>query len=440
MQIVCKARPNEIKKKPLEEEPSERFQPTPIEDWHETGLPETLLEALVVKYLFMVGEQTGRNIALALCLPPKSVLDMLKTLKNAQLAYYKDTASASDFTYALSEAGRDRARKLFEESMYAGPAPVPIRDYVKAVAAQSIRLERPGVDAVRKAFDDILISEAMLNRLGPAINSGRGLFLYGAPGNGKSSIAERITRCFGMDIWIPHAVWADGDIIKFYDPQCHERVDTGRPSILKGQAHDARWVKIKRPTIIVGGELTMNALELQFNHYTKITEPSVQLKSNCGTLVIDDFGRQRMEPVDLLNRWIVPLEKRYDYLTLSTGTKIQVPFDQLIIFSTNLEPRELVDDAFLRRIPYKLNVGDPSADEFKEIMKMVSETFEIAYEEEAVNNLIERHYKAISRGLRCCHPRDLVLQIINFAAFQDTPPKMTPESFDIAVENYFAVL
>jgi predicted ATPase with chaperone activity len=416
------------------------FHPAAIEEWSDTGLPETLLEALILKHLFTAGEQTGRGVARALCLPPKPVLDTLQMFKNTQLAYYKDSASGSDFTYALSEAGRDRARKHLEESMYVGPAPVPFADYVASVKAQSITLERPRVDQVREAFADVLLSPQVLRRLGPAINSGRGLFLYGNPGNGKTTIAERITRCFGMHVWVPQAIYVAGEIIKFYDPENHERVDAGKPSILRGDVHDERWVKIRRPTIVVGGELTMNALELQFNHYTKITEPSVQLKSNCGTLVIDDFGRQRMEPVELLNRWIVPLEKRYDYLTLSTGTKIQVPFDQLIIFSTNLEPRELVDDAFLRRIPYKLNVANPTEEEFRAIMRMAAEQFKVTYVEEEVTQLIERHYTEAGRTFRCCHPRDLLLQIINYANFHGIEPKMTTEAFDLAVENYFAVM
>jgi len=420
--------------------PAAQFHPRPIEQWDESGLPQTLLEALVIKYLFTTGERAGRDIATALSLPPKPVLDILQSLKNAQLAFYKDTAGMSDFTYALSEAGRSRARNLLDESMYVGAAPVPLAYYIESVAAQSITHEKPGVEHVRGAFDDVLLSEKMQNRLGPAINSGRGLFLYGLPGNGKSTIAERITRCFGSDVWIPHAIYIGGEIIKFYDPQSHRAVGSGKPSILKGEAHDPRWIRIKRPTIIVGGELTMESLELQYNHYTKITEPSVQLKSNLGTLVIDDFGRQRMDVVELLNRWIVPLEKRHDYLSLSTGLKIEVPFDQLIIFSTNLEPRELVDEAFLRRIPYKINVGNPSEDEFRRLMKMMAEEYKIEYRDDVVNELIQRHYTGSGRTFRCCHPRDLLLQIVNFSAFNGRKPEMTTEAFDVAVDNYFAVM
>lgn len=422
------------------ESPVQRFYPPAIEEGRETGLPQTLLEALIIKCLFTGGEQTGRNVSKALALPPKPVLDVLQSLKNAQLAFYKDSATMGDFQYALSEAGRDRARKLLDESMYVGAAPVPFDYYIESVTAQSITMEKPGMAEVQAAFSDVVISQQMQHRLGPAINSGRGLFLYGAPGNGKTTMAERITRCFGSHIWVPHAIYVDGEIIKFFDPQSHIPVGPKTPSVRKGDSFDARWIKVERPTIIVGGELTMESLELQFNPFTKITEPSVQLKSNCGTLVIDDFGRQRMPPVDLLNRWIVPLEKRFDYLSLSTGTKIQVPFDQLIIFSTNLEPRELVDDAFLRRIPYKINVVDPPVEEFRDLMKFTADLMNVDYVEDVVEDLIERHYKKANRPLRCCHPRDLLLQIINIAAYQECEVKMTREAFEAAVDNYFAVM
>src|SRR5205085_5855464 len=221
-------------------------------------------------------------------------------------------------------------------------------------------------------FADLLISEGLYEMLGPAINSGRGMFLYGAPGNGKTSIAERITRCFGDEIYIPRALCIEGVIIKLFDSEVHEPINVKKSVLLRPEGVDERWVKIRRPTIVVGGELTMEALEIQFNRTTKTCEAPVQLKSNCGTFAIDDFGRQRMRPIELLNRWIVPLEKRYDFLSLPHGAKIQVPFDQLIIFSTNLEPKDLVDEAFLRRIPYKINVPDPDEEEFHRLFALTA--------------------------------------------------------------------
>lgn len=418
------------------------FVPRPREKFAEMRIPETLIEALVFRHLLAAGSNTGRGIAVELCIPGKPTLALMADLKNRQLVVYKGNASMGDFEYTLTDAGRDRARRYLEECTYAGAAPVALEDYVESVKAQTIEREHPGPEQLRAAFQDLLINDAMLRRLGPAINSGRGLFLYGYPGNGKTSIAERVTSCFGTSVWIPKSVFVEGEIIQFYDPQCHELIDDSKPSIVKGQGqeHDTRWVRIKRPTIVVGGELTMDALELRFNGFTKITEPSVQMKSNCGTLVIDDFGRQRMPPIELLNRWIVPLEKRYDYLSLANGKKIQVPFDQLIIFSTNLEPKELVDDAFLRRIPYKINVSDPSEEEFAELMRIMAERFGLAHNESAVQHLVSAHYRANGRQFRCCHPRDLLLQIINQAKFARREPVMSVEGFDEACANYFTLL
>lgn len=419
---------------------STAFVPRPREKFAELRIPETLIEALVFRHLLAAGSNTGRGVAVELCIPGKPTLALMADLKNRQLVVYKGNASMGDFEYTLTDAGRDRARRYLEECTYAGAAPVALEDYVESVKAQTIEREHPGNEQLRAAFHDLLINDSMLRRLGPAINSGRGLFLYGYPGNGKTSIAERVTACFGTSIWIPKSVFVEGEIIQFFDPQCHELVDDGKPSVVKGQEHDTRWVRIKRPTIVVGGELTMDSLELRFNSFTKITEPSVQMKSNCGTLVIDDFGRQRMPPIELLNRWIVPLEKRYDYLSLANGKKIQVPFDQLIIFSTNLEPKELVDDAFLRRIPYKINVTDPSEEEFTELMRIMAERFGIAFNVDAVHHLVSAHYRANGRQFRCCHPRDLLLQIINQAKFARRDPLMNVEGFDEACANYFTLL
>ena len=419
--------------------PDEAFFPPEPETLAEAGISEALLESLVCKLLYALGKETGRGIARSLGTPGKPTLELLARLKQQQFVYYKDPASMGDFYYSLTDAGRERARKYVEECSYVGPCPVPLKYYIESVNRQTIANESPGPEQVKEAFSDLLVSEAMLAKLGPAINSGRGLFLYGVPGNGKTSIAERITGCFGTTIWVPHAIFVDGEIVKFYDPENHQAVEGHQPAPLKEESYDRRWIEIRRPTIVVGGELTMATLELQHNQYTKITEPSVQLKSNCGTLVIDDFGRQRMHPDELLNRWIVPLEKRYDYLSLANGKKVLVPFDQLIIFSTNLEPRELVDEAFLRRIPYKIHVCDPTEEEFRTLIRMVADAAGIDVDENAVDYLIETHYKKKGRGFRCCHPRDLVAQIADRSSYRGEEPHMSREGFDRAVDNYFAV-
>ena len=281
----------------------------------------------------------------------------------------------------------------------------------------------------------------MFSRLGPAINSGRGLFLYGAPGNGKTSIAERVTEAFGKHIWIPRAIGIDGEIIRVFDPVNHREapLEPGQ-GLLDQQRIDKRWVRIRRPTIIAAGELTISSLEVTLNQSTNICEAPLQLKSNCGTLVIDDFGRQRMQIDELLNRWIVPLEKHFDFLNLPNGKKIQVPFDQLLVFSTNLEPRELVDEAFLRRIPYKIEVIDPTEEEFRNLFAEMAAKLGFEYCRGPVDHLIDVHYKRPGRPMRFCQPRDLLLQVSNYCTFHNRPLALTNESLDLACENYFAVM
>ena len=419
------------------DESGDAFVPQPPEDFKQAGITSAMAEALLLKFLLAHGNAKGRELCEELALPLKDCKEMLTTLKNQQLVFYKDSAQL-DFTYALTEDGRERAKKYMQECSYLGSAPVSLAEYIASVNKQTIAGEMPRRDDLQRAFSDLLISDELFSRLGPAINSGRGMFLYGPPGNGKTSIAERITRCFGTEVWIPRTVQVEGQIIMVFDPQVHEPVELG-PSIIKAKQHDRRWIKIKRPTIVVGGELTMDALEIRYDPVSKISHAPLQMKSNCGSLVIDDFGRQRINPFELLNRWIVPLEKRYDFLQLITGTKIQVPFDQLIIFSTNLEPKDLVDDAFLRRIPYKIEVPDPTETEFRQLMQIVSEQSGVEPNAEALDHLIAR-YRAEERPFRCCHPRDLLAQIKNQCDYEGGQATMTKETFDFAMTNYFTIM
>jgi predicted ATPase with chaperone activity len=323
---------------------------------------------------------------------------------------------------------------------YTGSAPVPLSDYIVSVDAQTVRAEAPRREQLEKAFSDIHVEPDMFDALGPALNSGAGLFLYGAPGNGKTTLAKRMTACYGASIWIPRTLYDDGQLVKLFDAAFHEPVRESEGALLKHADHDRRWVKIVRPTVIVGGELTMDALEIKHDLTSNVSEAPIQLKSNCGCLLIDDFGRQRIEPQELLNRWIVPLENKVDYLTLANGKKIQVPFEQLIIFSTNLEPAKLADDAFLRRIPYKIEVGDPGDKEFQLLFSIMARSFGCRYDAAAVDYLITTHYRPNNRPLRRCQPRDLLLQIRNYCVYNDLPIEMLPEHFDRVVKSYFTVV
>ncbi len=417
------------------------WQPQEPATLAEAGISEGQLEHLALRSLAALGELSGHQIAEQHSIPFRLIEPILADLKYAQMVAYRGSASMNDYIYQLTDHGRETARKLTEICSYLGSAPVTLKAYVESVAKQTLTQLHPTVTDLQGAFSDLLVNPRMLRRLGPAVNSGRGLFLYGAPGNGKTSIAERITKAFGDTIWIPRAIGIDGEVMRVFDPGLHEEVPLKESEgILLAHAIDKRWVRIRRPTIVVGGELTMDALDVIPSSGNNVSEAPLQMKSNCGTLVIDDFGRQRMTTDELLNRWIVPLEKRYDFLRMVNGKKIQVPFDQLIIFSTNLEPKDLVDDAFLRRIPYKIEVPDPSEDEFRKLFEIMAPIVGLDFNQEALDYLVNEHYKPVGRPYRCCQPRDLLLQIRNYCHYLDVPPQMCKEYFDYAVENYFAIM
>jgi len=423
------------------QDPGQPFRPKAPETLEETGLTFEEVERLILKFLLAKGSGRGRAIANQVRLPFQIVDPILKQCKQEQLLAFKGAAEMGDYEFAITEFGRERARRYVEECTYFGSAPVTLPDYLQAMAAQTISKQQATEEDLKRAFEDLIVPPRLLDRLGPAINSGRGMFLFGNPGNGKTSIAERVTRSFGTTIWIPRTLGIDGDIIRLYDPGVHDAVEAEtQDGILNLSGVDHRWVQIARPTVAAGGELTMQELEVVQNPQTKICEAPLQLKSNCGVLIIDDFGRQTMPVETLLNRWIVPLEKRFDFLNIPSGKKIQVPFDQLIIFSTNLEPRDLVDGAFLRRIPYKIEVPDPTEEDFRRLCQLMAPMLGFEYEKEPIDYLIEKHYKQAGRPFRACHPRDLMLQVRNFCMYKQTAKKLSNEAFDIAIENYFSVM
>lgn len=413
----------------------EKFWPTEPGSLHELGLGETFVESLIFKSLLARGASSGRGVAAELCLPFKTVGGILERLKSRGLVTHQGAGPLNDYVYALSEEGRRRAQIYRQECSYVGPAPVPLLDYVISVDAQAITDEAIRREDLMDAFCDVSVSPVLLDLLGPAVNSGSGLFLYGAPGNGKSTLANRITGCFGQEIWIPHAIIEGREIVTLFDPAYHQRVDS--EEFTDSHTYDRRWIRIRRPTVVVGGELTLDSLDIRHDPKTNTSEAPLQMKSNCGCLLIDDFGRQRMTPEDLLNRWIVPLENRHDFLTLGMGKKIQVPFEQLIIFSTNLNPEELVDEAFLRRLPYRIEVSDPAEGEFHRLFELAAEKIGCAYDPDAVETLLERHYRPTGRPLRRCHARDLLKQVQNYCVYHTLSFEMRPEYFDHIAASFF---
>ena len=429
-------------KQPLVHEAADgSFMPLEPRTLRESSVSTAMMEELICKFLMAKGEASIRAISNQIGMPFHLVEEQVVHLKQEQVLGYADQAAMNDYICKLTEVGRARATKYSDYCSYFGAAPVSFEDYVTSVTAQTINDQSPGEDDLNRAFSDLLIDPQMMVKLGPAVNSGRGMFLFGYPGNGKTSIAERITAAFGKYVWIPKAISMDRDIVRVFDPMSHEECppDQG-DGLLANATFDNRWVRIKRPTIVVGGELTMEHLEIQYNPQTGISEAPVQMKSNTGLLLIDDFGRQRMSVDELLNRWIVPLEKRYDFLNTSNGKKIQVPFDQLVVFSTNLEPKDLVDDAFLRRIPYKIEVPDPSVENFVKLFKIMCGVYKFEWKPELIQYLIKEHYLPSNRPLRNCHPRDLLLQVTNYCKYLKQPKLLTKESLDFACENYFSIM
>jgi hypothetical protein len=417
------------------------FTPKAPTEFAQLHLHEGEVESLALKFLMHRGTSSGRDVAQQLGLSFVIIDRVLHTMKIERLVVLKSAAALGDFNYELTDAGVHRARKYAEHCSYFGSAPVTLDDYSASIAAQSLQKFRPKADDLRRAFADLTLSEDMFRRVGRAITSGMGLFLHGAPGNGKTSIAERVTRAYGTCIWIPRAISAWGEIIRVFDPSCHEEMPTTPAAGFMNQDEiDRRWVRIRRPTIVVGGELVMENLEITTNPATGISEAPIQLKSNCGTLVIDDFGRQQVPPSALLNRWIVPLEKRYDYLNLVSGRKIQVPFDQFVVFSTNLEPRDLVDEAFLRRIPYKVDVANPTEEQFIKIFQESAVKLGMEPSLEAVRFLIDHYYTAAKRPMRFCHPRDLLRQVAIYYEFIGQPPQLSCEALEAAAIDYFSVM
>jgi len=406
--------------------------------WDELGVDPVMAMHLVMRY--MLGKQgvSGKQISHETCLTLSLIKEVMNHLKQEKFVNHRSTTALGDFISELSEVGYEKTMDTRKITTYVGPCPVPWDQYLVSVEAQKLSGFNPGEKELRHAFRDLQISEDLLDRLGPAVTSTKPLFLFGYPGNGKTSLAERMTRCFGETLWIPRTLAIGPHLVKFFDPAIHVEVEND-PKVLAQARVDGRWVQIKRPTVVAGGELTLEQLEVQIDESSNVHEAPLHLKANCGTMVVDDFGRGKTDPKELLNRWIFPLEKQIDFLRLPDGRKFACPFECMLVFSTNLEPKDLADEAFLRRIPYKVHVGDPDEIEYAELMEKLAKKMGVTLTRGSVKYLIERHYKMAKRPMRFCHPRDLLLQVVHLCEYQGRDIKAGPPEWDRVTSNYFGL-
>lgn len=424
----------------LQEDP---YVPPVPQTLDQTGLAPSLIEQLILKVLYFQGETLGRDLADALGLKFSLIDDIMEFLKRTRLVEVKRSSGYGNVSavFAISEAGRGRAREYLELNQYNGRAPVPLKQYTEAVRKQCTKEGWLTKEALAQAFSHMVINDLILTKMGPAVNGGRSLLLYGQPGNGKTYMAEALNKLEGSCIYIPCALEVHGMIIQVFDPIHHRRIEQTEdtPSAIAGSEprYDGRWVRCRRPFIVTGGELTLDMLDLSYNPTAKLYDAPFQVKANNGIYLIDDFGRQKATPAELLNRWIIPMDRRVDYLSFHTGGKMEVPFEAFLLFSTNLHPATLGDEALLRRIQYKMFLKNPSEEEFVEIFDRYCLSANLYCPRGMLDQFIERHYRGVGKGFRRCHPRDVIDHALDLMRFEKLPFEINDEVLDRAFESCF---
>jgi len=426
-------------------------QPQTIE---ETGLDFGLLLDLCIKTMYYIGRPQARVISSQLGLAFRIVQEILTFLKREQLCEVVGSAGLGEqnYQYTLTGKGAEKAEEVLARGRYVGPAPIPFQKYLEFLERQSVKRLAVTREEVERVLSNLVLSERTLRSVGPAINSGKAMLLYGGSGNGKSTMARAIGAMLDGEVLVPYAIEINGQIIKVFDARIHEEVETTLPferrSDDDGNAlpnglerrRDQRWALIRRPVVMAGGELTLRDLELRFDPVSKLYMAPLQVKANGGALVIDDFGRQLVQPRELLNRWIVPMDKGSDHLTLQTGESIEIPFDVLLVFSTNLPPAQLGDEAFFRRIHHKIEIPNPTREEFLQILELVCRERDVTFSQEGASYLLEHHYAETGRPLRGCHPRDLMELVEDIARYRGRAPALETDLIDLACESYFVDL
>lgn len=410
----------------------EMMGPPVPEELADTGIAEAFLADLALKHVAMLAEPTTASVAQRLHLPRMLTEEILQNLYREKLIEVRVQTAVGATRYSMLDHGWDRVARLISICGYTGAVPVSLSDYTHMMRLQSVPSEPASLETVRRSFSDLVLPDSLLQTLGCVINSRRSLFLTGLPGTGKTAVAERINGALPGAIWIPYAVEIDGQIIRVFDAHCHRIASQD----VTPSDYDRRWVLIERPMVIVGGELTLENTDLTWSETARFYEAPFQMKSNGGTLVIDDFGRQRVAPQHLLNRWIVPLERRVDYLSLHTGKKIEVPFEQLVVFSTNLDENDLADQAFLRRMGYRARVEPPTPAAYAQIFKRAAGARGVAYDDACLHHILHK-YVVEQKQMKGCEPRDLLDRVTDICLFEGQPLQLTPQLIDVAWNNYF---